>query len=101
MKCTLVYRPFFSLENDQKRQMLAIFSILLYTDGFVGYIFDILGRFAKIPPPPPSRFNANPSPKSCQKVEKKRILREESGKKIEKSAKMARFGGPKKAISIG
>ena len=55
MKCTLVYRPFFSLENDQKRQMLAVFSILPYTDGFVGYIFDILRRFAKIPPPP-SRF---------------------------------------------
>ena len=38
-------------------------------------------------------------PQSCQKVAKQWILSDESGqKKIEKSAKMARFSG---AISIG
>ena len=56
---------------------------------FLGHFFYtfILGRFAKMPPP-----------QCCQKIEKKCILRDESGgKNIEKSAKMTRFSA---SISI-
>ena len=45
IKFTLVYRPFFPIKNDKK---WGILTILHYTDGILGSIFDILGRFAKI-----------------------------------------------------
>ena len=48
IKFTLVYRPFFPIKNDQKWEIL---TILPYTDGILGSIFDILGRFAKMPRP--------------------------------------------------
>ena len=73
-----------------------MFSILPNTDGFFGSIFYILGRFSKLPPPSPSKIFSKSSRKT-----KKRILSDESGQKFEKSAKMARFGRPKKAISLG
>ena len=47
-KFTLVYRPFFPIKNDQKWEIL---TILPYTDGILGSIFDILGRFAKMSRP--------------------------------------------------
>ena len=48
IKFTLVYRPFFPIKNDKKWEIL---TTLPYTDGILGSIFYILGRFAKIPRP--------------------------------------------------
>ena len=48
IKFTLVYRPFFPFKNDQKWEIL---TILPSTVDILGSIFDILGRFAKMPHP--------------------------------------------------
>ena len=47
-KFTLVYRPFFPIKNDKKYEIL---TILPYTHGILGAIFDILVRFAKMSRP--------------------------------------------------
>ena len=64
--------------------MLTIFSILLYTDGFLGSIFDILGRFAKMP-----------SPKYPQNIAKKRDLSDESRQNLKKESKWPDLVDPK------
>ena len=72
------------LKNDAKQDLFFL-SILPYTDGFLGSIFDILGRFAKMSPPP----------KYSQNVAKKRILSNESGQNLKKEPKWPDLVDPK------
>ena len=73
--------------------MLTIISILHYADGFLGSIFDIFGRFAKMPLPGLNPLP--PSSKYSQNVEKKRILSDESGQNLKKVSKWPDLVDPK------